>query len=215
MLNRRIGLGLAIILVATLSFYATALAGGGGSIVTFDNPDKPSSDFAYEEDGILVQSGPGFEILDIEPDGDLEVKVSVDESIDIMRLDNEPFELTSFVLESNLDEVEVTADHIDSPFLTSAVGTVLLNWSGVTKVTIKGFDSIFVVDNIVIDGGGNGGPGGGGGGVNGGGGSHGGNKADKVEICHLNEDGNMKTININGNALDAHLAHGDSEGACS
>ena len=32
----------------------------------------------------------------------------------------------------------------------------------------------------------------------------------KVDVCHKGK----KTINISRNALDAHLAHGDSEGAC-
>ena len=34
-------------------------------------------------------------------------------------------------------------------------------------------------------------------------------KKDKISICHLDEYGNWITININQNALPAHLAHGD------
>jgi len=34
-------------------------------------------------------------------------------------------------------------------------------------------------------------------------------KMDKIWICHLDEYGNWITININKNALEAHLAHGD------
>ena len=40
--------------------------------------------------------------------------------------------------------------------------------------------------------------------------------ASNVTICHIpseNSD-NAKTIQINDNALSAHLAHGDTEGAC-
>lgn len=40
--------------------------------------------------------------------------------------------------------------------------------------------------------------------------------ADKVEICHVppgNPD-NARTISVSANALAAHLAHGDTEGAC-
>lgn len=34
-------------------------------------------------------------------------------------------------------------------------------------------------------------------------------KADKVDVCHKG-----KTISVSVNAEAAHLAHGDSEGAC-
>lgn len=39
---------------------------------------------------------------------------------------------------------------------------------------------------------------------------------EKVEVCHIppGNPGNAHTINVNGNALKAHLAHGDSEGEC-
>ena len=40
-------------------------------------------------------------------------------------------------------------------------------------------------------------------------------KMDKVDVCHLDDEtGEYHTININGNALPAHLAHGDKEGPC-
>jgi hypothetical protein len=35
-----------------------------------------------------------------------------------------------------------------------------------------------------------------------------------VDVCHLTSSGESHTITINENALDAHLAHGDSEGEC-
>jgi len=34
-------------------------------------------------------------------------------------------------------------------------------------------------------------------------------KKDKINVCHLKGNGNYKIININKNALPAHLAHGD------
>ena len=37
---------------------------------------------------------------------------------------------------------------------------------------------------------------------------------EKVDVCHLNGNGEYHTITINANALDAHLAHGDYEGEC-
>jgi hypothetical protein len=36
-----------------------------------------------------------------------------------------------------------------------------------------------------------------------------GNKAPKQPICHVGDDGQLHVINIDGNALPAHLAHGD------
>ena len=37
----------------------------------------------------------------------------------------------------------------------------------------------------------------------------------KVQICHFDEEsGTYETLNVNGNALAAHLAHGDTEGPC-
>ncbi len=41
---------------------------------------------------------------------------------------------------------------------------------------------------------------------------------DRVEICHVNSDDPteppMVTIMVSGNAVPAHLAHGDTLGAC-
>lgn len=39
---------------------------------------------------------------------------------------------------------------------------------------------------------------------------------EKVEVCHIppGNPGNAHTINVNGNALKAHLGHGDTEGEC-
>ena len=45
----------------------------------------------------------------------------------------------------------------------------------------------------------------------------GGNKADKVDVCHVDDEGNIQKINVNGNALAGHLGHGDTlpvEGSC-
>lgn len=40
-------------------------------------------------------------------------------------------------------------------------------------------------------------------------------KTDKVNICHYDADTDTwKTLNISGNALEAHLIHGDYEGEC-
>lgn len=222
-MNGRIGLVLAIISTATLSLSTLVLAGGGGSVITFDDPDF-ISDFRYDEDGIVVTSVEAFSFLTDEG-GDKAVEVFGDagnESIAIMRLDLAAFELTSIDLES----VSINPDFPNPGIIVRGyeggptfiqifsepiieTGTAELNWSGVTKVTITGVGSISTVDNIVIDGGVNGGPGGGRGGVNGGGGSHGGNKADKVEICHVNEGGDANLISINRNALEAHINHGD------
>jgi hypothetical protein len=40
--------------------------------------------------------------------------------------------------------------------------------------------------------------------------------ADKVLICHIppGNEGNAHTIRVSENAVPAHLAHGDSLGAC-
>jgi hypothetical protein len=40
--------------------------------------------------------------------------------------------------------------------------------------------------------------------------------SDKVEICHIPPDDpeSFKTISVSGNAVAAHLEHGDIEGAC-
>ena len=34
-------------------------------------------------------------------------------------------------------------------------------------------------------------------------------KAEKVDVCHINGTGNYQLLNINGNALPAHVRHGD------
>jgi hypothetical protein len=42
-------------------------------------------------------------------------------------------------------------------------------------------------------------------------------RSDRVEICHRNEDGSFELITVAGNAVGAHLAHGDSypfNGSC-
>lgn len=39
-------------------------------------------------------------------------------------------------------------------------------------------------------------------------------KQDKVTICHNPNDKKQITITVSGNALAAHLAHGDAEGQC-
>ena len=36
-------------------------------------------------------------------------------------------------------------------------------------------------------------------------------KMEKVNVCHVRGNGDYHLININGNALDAHLAHGDAQ----
>ncbi len=36
-------------------------------------------------------------------------------------------------------------------------------------------------------------------------------KQDKVDVCHLSDTGDFILINVNGNALPAHLAHGDGQ----
>ncbi|WKK67374.1 hypothetical protein [Lutimonas zeaxanthinifaciens] len=41
------------------------------------------------------------------------------------------------------------------------------------------------------------------------------NKKGKIEICHYDKETEQyQTLNVNGNALEAHLAHGDVEGNC-
>ena len=37
----------------------------------------------------------------------------------------------------------------------------------------------------------------------------GGNRADRVDVCHIDDEGNIKKINVNGNALAGHVGHGD------
>ena len=36
-------------------------------------------------------------------------------------------------------------------------------------------------------------------------------KMGKVDVCHLDDDGAFRLINVNGNASPAHLAHGDGQ----
>ena len=35
-------------------------------------------------------------------------------------------------------------------------------------------------------------------------------KVPKVDVCHADSDGGWKLLNISGNALNAHLNHGDA-----
>lgn len=35
-------------------------------------------------------------------------------------------------------------------------------------------------------------------------------KLPKVDVCHIDDEGNWVLLNVNGNALDSHLNHGDS-----
>lgn len=37
---------------------------------------------------------------------------------------------------------------------------------------------------------------------------------DKIEICHVDDDGETRTIEVSEKAKTAHLNHGDVEGAC-
>ena len=39
--------------------------------------------------------------------------------------------------------------------------------------------------------------------------ARGGNKAEKVDVCHVDDEGNVKKINVNGNAVAGHLGHDD------
>ena len=36
----------------------------------------------------------------------------------------------------------------------------------------------------------------------------------KTEICHMTGDGDLHTVEVSKNALQAHINHGDSKGAC-
>ncbi len=36
----------------------------------------------------------------------------------------------------------------------------------------------------------------------------------KSDVCHVQDDGEMKTLTVGGKALQAHLNHGDTEGPC-
>jgi len=36
-------------------------------------------------------------------------------------------------------------------------------------------------------------------------------KAPKVDVCHLDDEGGYHLINVSGNALSAHIAHGDGQ----
>ena len=78
-----------------------------------------------------------------------------------------------------------------------STGVATLNLTGITFVVFEfhGSFGIAVIDDIVINGGGSG---------------NNGKKADKVICFHVDDDGSIKEISVNGNAVDAHEAHGDS-----
>lgn len=37
----------------------------------------------------------------------------------------------------------------------------------------------------------------------------------KSDVCHFSGNGKSQTLSVGGKALNAHLAHGDTAGACS
>ncbi len=111
------------------------------------------------------------------------------------------FDMTSLDLEfSNLPSGGATVsspEHAEVE-ITDA-GTTVLSWTGLTLVMITPgrLDHripIPSVDNIVISGRSK---------------ANNGKKGDKVSVCHVDENGNVNLITSNGNALNAHLAHGD------
>lgn len=38
--------------------------------------------------------------------------------------------------------------------------------------------------------------------------------SEKSEVCHIQDDGEMKTLTVGGKALEAHMRHGDEPVAC-
>ena len=196
-MSKRIGVVLALVLVIALSFSATALAKGGpsgGSVVTFERGAGVfTSSSVYEEAGVTVTGITQREIRDW--DRDLDQEASLQRNI-IVTVDNgATFDLTSVNI-AGLglnNSIKFFSDNGVATITGNGVAT--LNLSGVTFVKIIAGRGLLIptIDDIV---------------VNGGKGNNG-KKADQVNVCHADDDGNVNIITVNGNALDAHLNYGD------
>ncbi len=154
----------------------------------------------------------GLDIRDADKDGDDELVIGASRKLwATVGLGGLPFDLTSLDVEAfSFDPLDprggksqgliVTSPEGDYIQITST-GTVTLNWTAVTSVRIS-IDAgrrvgspTGTIDNIILNGGGKG---------------NNGKKAEKASVCHVSGDGSTNIINVNGNAVAAHLAHGDT-----
>lgn len=210
-MKNRLGLVLAIVLIATLSISASVLAAKNTSgTVTFDGVDENPSLRHWEENGIVVWTFDPMTVDDsgADLDSDFEIRVPTNSTGVNITLEGATFDLTSIdvdVLDAEGMIVSVTSAVPQLARNITLDGPNELNFLGVTAVRITGSGTNYI-DNIVINGGTSGGGGNGGNGGNGGGGNDGNNgkKADKVTICHNNGENT-----VSGNAKNKHLAHGD------
>ena len=189
-----------LVLVSALSISATVFAKGkpsSGSVVTFES--GTISGDTYVEDGVTITA----DFLDIQNhigDGDKEVRfVGEDNNFVAVNLGGATFDLTSINVEAlqvpALKTLNIRSDNGSATIDSTGVAT--LNLTGITFVVFEfhGSFGIAVIDDIVINGGGSG---------------NNGKKADKVICFHVDDDDSIKEISVNGNAVDAHEAHGDS-----
>lgn len=194
-----ISIAVVLVLISVLSVSATALAKGkpsSGSVVTFDSGTTSST--THVEDGVTVRGFQSIVIFDTDGDGDKELDLKAGGGNTIFKVDlgGSVFDLTSFDIDRITDltdgGISVISSEGDSATITN-LGTITLNWSGITGFKVTVISGKVAVDNIVINGDGK---------------TNNGKKSGKTTCLHDTGHGTTK-INVNGNSVDAHRAHGD------
>lgn len=207
------GIILVIVMIATLGVSATVFAAPptAGGTVTFDDGDLGGT--TYVEDGITVMGHPSdtstgnLSVGNFDADADAELNLSENNGSNArtvtVDMGGSEFDLISIVLAVNSGsriEISTVPASSPDPIVVNTLGVTTLNLLAITSVIINGFGSA-AIDDIVInvastkggkskDVGNNDG--------------NNGKKADRMDVCHGDRE-----IGINGNAEDAHIAHGD------